>query len=273
MGELAGGCHGVVTRRELAQAGVTGAEITHRVRTGALLREHRGVYRVGHRAPSLEARYLAAVRACGDGALLCGRAAAYLHGILKGKPPPPEVMAPTERRVPGVRTHRVRSIDDRDRALRRDVPVTTVARTITDLAAGLSLDELARACHEAGVQHRTTPRQVEAVLARRPNSPGAAKLRSVIRGETKVTLSGLERRFLALLKDAGLVCRTRIGSPGDGGSTAAGRTSSSRSNSTATATTTRVMPGSRTAAVSARPGPARTSSAATPTATCSSNRG
>ena len=51
--------HGVVTRAELLLAGITPAEIKHRVATGALLRQHRGVYRVGHRAPSVEARYLA----------------------------------------------------------------------------------------------------------------------------------------------------------------------------------------------------------------------
>jgi hypothetical protein len=81
---LATRTHGVVTRRQLLAAGVTEDEIDQRLATGALLREHRGVYRVGHRAPSVEARYLAAVLACGDGALLSGRAAAHIWGLLKG---------------------------------------------------------------------------------------------------------------------------------------------------------------------------------------------
>jgi len=80
-----------------------------------------------------------------------------------------------------------------------------VSRTLIDLAAVLALDELARACHEAGVLYRTTPAQVEAVLARRPNSPRTAKLRGVLRGEVQVTLSKLERRFLELLRENGLV--------------------------------------------------------------------
>ena len=83
--------------------------------------------------------------------------------------------------------------------------MTTVARTIVDLAAELSRDELARACHEAGVRHRTTPAQVEAVLARRPRAKGATTSRTVLRGEVRVSLSELERRFLALLRKAGLV--------------------------------------------------------------------
>jgi hypothetical protein len=53
--------------------------------------------------------------------------------------------------------------------------VTTPVRTLVDLARVLSDDELARACHEAGVRHGTTPAQVEAVLARRPHSPGRGK--------------------------------------------------------------------------------------------------
>lgn len=64
--QLAGASHGVVTRGELLAAGLTVAEIKSRLRSGALLREYPGVYRVGHRAPSVEARYLAAVRACGE---------------------------------------------------------------------------------------------------------------------------------------------------------------------------------------------------------------
>jgi phosphoribosylcarboxyaminoimidazole (NCAIR) mutase len=201
IGRLAASSHGVVTHAELVAAGVTLAEIRHRLRTGALLREHRGVYRVGHRAPSVEARYLAAVRACGEGALLSGRAAAHLFGLLKGSPPPPEVTVPVKRRVKGISTRRSRHVEG---TIWRGVPVTTVPWSLVDLAAVLSLDDLARACHEAGVRYRTTPRQVEAALARWPNSPGAAKLRAILRGDVRVTLSKLERGFLALLRREGL---------------------------------------------------------------------
>ncbi len=76
--------HGVVTRTQLIDAGISVAEIQTRTRSGALLREYRGVYRVGHRAPSLEARYLAAVWACGGRAILSGRAAGHLLGLLGG---------------------------------------------------------------------------------------------------------------------------------------------------------------------------------------------
>jgi very-short-patch-repair endonuclease len=204
LGQMAAAGHGVVTRAQLLRAGITAAEIEQRLRTGALLREHRGVYRVGHRAPSIEARYLAAVLACGDGALLSGRAAGHLLGILKGGAPAPEVTAPTERRVKGIKTRRSRGIGSDDATSWRRIPVTTVARTLVDLAASLAADELARACHEAGIRHGTTPAQVEAVLARRPKSPGAAEVRQILRGDVRVTLSKLEARFLGRLREAGL---------------------------------------------------------------------
>ncbi len=200
---MATAAHGLVTRTQLLEAGITVAEIKHRLGKGALLCVHRGVYRVGHRAPSLEASYLAAVLACGEGALLTGRPAAYLLGILKGAPPRPEVTAPVMRRVPGVRTHRA-AIDPRDARSFHGIPVTTVARTLTDLAPLLGLDDLARACHEAGVRYRTTPADVDAVLGRRPKAPGVAKLRRILHGDVRVTLSKLEKRFLARLQEAAL---------------------------------------------------------------------
>jgi very-short-patch-repair endonuclease len=204
MARIASAAHGLVTRPQLLRAAVTTAEIQQRLRTGALLREHRGVYRVGHRAPSMEARYLAAVLACGEGALLSGRAAGHLLGILKGRAPAPEVTTTTERRIKGVQTRRSRDLRPEDGTRWLGIPVTTVARTLVDLAAVLPLGELARACHEAGVRHHTTPAQVDAVLARRPTSPGATKLREILRGDVHVTLSKLEARFLARLREAGL---------------------------------------------------------------------
>jgi hypothetical protein len=200
LARIGSSAHGVVTRVELLRVGGTVDEIRRRLRSGALLREHPGVYRVGHRAPSLEARYLAPVRARGEGALLSGRAG-YLFGALKGLAPPPEVTAPTERRVKGVKTHRSRAIQA---TTFRGIPVTTLPRTLVDLAAVLDLDDLARACHEAEVRYGTTPAQIGAVLVRRPHSPGAAELRAVLRGDVPVALSRLEQRFLVLLGDAGL---------------------------------------------------------------------
>lgn len=205
IGRIASGAHGIVDRAELLGAGLTPGQIKQRLRTGVLLTEHPGVYRVGHRAPSTEARYLAAVRAAGPGAVLSGWAAAHLLGLLRqGRAPVPEVTAPTERRVRGVIVHRSRTMDPRDAFMWDGIPVMTPARVLVDIAADADTDVLARACHEAGVCHHTTPADVEAVLARRPTAPGAGRLRRIGRGEHQVVLSRLEGRFLERLEAAGL---------------------------------------------------------------------
>jgi very-short-patch-repair endonuclease len=164
---------------------------------------HRGVYRVGHRAPSLEARYLAAVLACGDGAVLSGLAATHLFGLVKRPPPEAEVSAPSQKRVNGIAARRV-PLDRRDVSVYRGIPITTVPRTLVDLAAQLGPEALARACHEAEVRHRVDRAAVEAALARRPRARGAKKLRNVFSDDTKVTLSYLERAFLTHLERARL---------------------------------------------------------------------
>jgi hypothetical protein len=204
IGRIANRSHGVVTRKELLSSGITPEQIRVRLRRGTLLPVYPGVYRVGHASPSLEARSLAAVRSCGDWAMLCGLAAAHLWRLTKGSAPPPEVLARSKRRVDGVTTHRARRGDTRDATICRGIPVTTVQRTLVDLAAVVPDDVLARACHEAEVIHRTTPEQVEAVLARRPSSAGAGALRRILRGEVRVILSKLEGQFLARLEEAGL---------------------------------------------------------------------
>jgi very-short-patch-repair endonuclease len=203
MARIASRAHGVVTRVDLRAAQITRDEIDRRVRSGALIVEYRGVYRVGHRAPSVEARYLAAVWACGEGAVLSGRAAGHFWGLLKGSPAAPEVTARTERRVKGIITTCARRAR-RETTVWRAIPITTPARTLVDLAAALDEPQLARACHEAGVRHDTTPRQVEAVLSRRPNVAGARKLRAILRGDVRVSLSKLESRFLDRLSEAAL---------------------------------------------------------------------
>jgi very-short-patch-repair endonuclease len=186
--------HGVVTREQLLSAGITKAAIRARTRRGSLIVEYRGVYRVGHRAPSVEATYMAAVLACGAGALLMGRAAAYLYGLIKGEPPPPAVWTKTERRIEGIETHRTRA--NRRGTIWRGIPITTVPATLVDLAPSMPVDDLARACHEAQVRHHVKP---TAFPRRIPTN-----LRAILHGDIPVTLSELENRFLALLREHGL---------------------------------------------------------------------
>src|SRR3954471_8121759 len=190
---------GLVTRDELSDAGLTERQIDWRLENGALIPEYERIYRVGHCAPNLETSYLAAVLACGEGALLSGRAATYLYGLIKGEAPKPEVTTPTQRRPQGVITHRAR-VHALEATTYHDIPITTVPRTVVDMAARSTPGELAELFHHAAVRFRVKPHHVEAVLRRRPNARGANTLRRVMNGDERALLSVLERGFIALLR-------------------------------------------------------------------------
>src|SRR4051794_5080946 len=102
---IASAQYGSVARSQILSVGVSRRAIEKRLDKGWLIGVHRGVYRVGHSAPSTEADYMAAVLACGDGARVSGRAAAWLLKMVKGPPPPPEVSAPLSRVVENVNAH------------------------------------------------------------------------------------------------------------------------------------------------------------------------
>jgi hypothetical protein len=147
---------------------------------------------------------MAAVKAAGREALLSGRAAGYLFGLLRGGAPPPEVSTKGQRRPRGVIVRRRAGIRTSDVTEWRGIPVTTIPRTLVDLAAVLELDDLARAVHQADARHHITPERVEQVLQRRHNWPGARKLRRVLLGEVPLALSRLESRFLERVRAASL---------------------------------------------------------------------
>ncbi len=129
--------HGVVTRVQLLTAGISSKQIEVRLRIGSLIAVFPGVYRVGHAAPSTLAHYMAAMRACGNEAALYGPAAAHLLALTKGTAPMPNVVSPTERRIKGIRTKRVRAIEHVITVKR--IRTTNVARTLIDLAPILTV--------------------------------------------------------------------------------------------------------------------------------------
>ncbi len=86
----------------------------------------------------------------------------------------------------------------------RGIAATRPARTLVDLAATLTPPQLAKAAHEASVIHDVGAPQIEAVLARRPSSPGARTLRRIVHGEVNISLSALESQFLSLLASVDL---------------------------------------------------------------------
>ena len=198
IGALAGSQHGVVTRSQLLDAGVGRGAIEHRIAAGRLLPMHRGVYAVGHMPVTREAAWLAAVFACGVGALLSHRSAGALWGVRRWAPARPEVTTSTQRRRPGIAVH-VRRTTAAERDVHLGIPVTSLARTIVDLAHTLEVDELERVVREADFQRRLDVSAVRASLVRRP-SPALADLLD----RRAPTQSRHEDRFLRLCQRFGL---------------------------------------------------------------------
>lgn len=138
--ELAAGQHGVVSRAQLPALRLTDTAIKGRIRHGRLHRIHHDVYAVGHAALGFEGRALAAVLACGDGALLSHQSAAALWDLRASDRSRVAVTTTSRRggREPRIEVHRARALDPADAARHRGVPVTAVSRTLVDLGGVVS---------------------------------------------------------------------------------------------------------------------------------------
>ncbi len=147
------------------------------------------------------ARELAAVFACGPHALLSHRSAGALWGLVRSAP---RIEVTTDRSggpMKGFVVHRSRRIDPQDRAERDGIPVTSVARTLVDLADVLSERRLADAVHEAEVQRLFDLRAVHETLERLPGRKGTRRLRRTLSAHDDHVphlRSEAERRFLTL---------------------------------------------------------------------------
>jgi Transcriptional regulator, AbiEi antitoxin/Protein of unknown function (DUF559) len=185
--------HGYITRSQLVNAGFDRNAIAHRVRTGRLVRAHRGVYAVGHVPPSPHARAMAAVLACGPGAVLSHRAAGALWGLIRW-PRTLEVTAPTGHRVPGIQSHRSRNLSEV--TTHYGIPTTTPARTLLDLASTLDPASLSRAVNDARLRHLMSRDALTNVIA---HSPGRATTRLAPHDTEIPTRSVFEDSFLAFI--------------------------------------------------------------------------
>jgi hypothetical protein len=179
------------------------------VESGFLHRLYRGVYAVGHLALSARSHELAAVMACGPRALLSHRSAGRLWGIVRSSSPRIEVTAPFGIKPKrGITLHSSRVLDDdQDRALIDAIPVTTLARTLVDLAEVLDEARLCDALNEAELLRLFDLPAVEATMTRLSGRRGRHRLRRVLaayRPEGSFTRSEGERRVLALCRDHGL---------------------------------------------------------------------
>src|SRR5215210_1884025 len=194
--------HGVVARWQLVALGLSLDAIDHRVAQARLHMLHRGVYAVGHRALRREAYWMAAVLAGGDDAVLFRRSAALLWGIRSSARANVEIAVPRERRNrPGIEAYETRLAPD-EVTTHHGIPVTTPARTLLDVAAVLTEQQLTRAAERAEALRLTSPTSLEALAMRYPRRPGTPAIKRLIdenRIQATTTRSELERRFLTLL--------------------------------------------------------------------------
>ena len=197
--------HGIVTRRQLLAEGVSRDVLDHRVRTRRLRPVHRGVYRVGPVDPPL-AREMAACLACGPDAWLSHRSAGVLWELLKRSPRPALVditLRGSERRRPGIRAHRTATLRDDEVTRRREIPVTTPARTLFDLASLLRPMALEKAVAEGVARRLVREEELIEMIERRPGRRGVEGLRAVLGGTGPVfTRSRAEDLFLTLVRRA-----------------------------------------------------------------------
>jgi very-short-patch-repair endonuclease len=205
--ELAERQHGVVSRTQLMQLGLGRRAIGHRIECGRLHPLHRGVYGVGHPKPSKEGRWLAAVLAGGPQAVLSHHSAAALWGIRPTSRTRIDVTRPYGgRRIAAIQFHRS-SVPADERTVRGGIPVTTLARTLFDLAAEVPERAVERAINEAEVLHLWDEVALDQLLARYPRRPGARAVRQALAGRAAGatrTRTELEERFLSLLARDGL---------------------------------------------------------------------
>jgi hypothetical protein len=205
LGRLASRQWGVVTRDQLAALGLGANGLARWIRAGRLIRIYRGVYALGHDRLRREGRWLAAVMACGPGAALSHRDAAALWELRQSSSALIDVSVASRngRKRPGIRVHRSGRLPPTEVTVREGIPVTTVARTLLDLADVLDRQALKRAITQAEYLNRFDLTALNAVVQNNPGRRGA-KLLEAATGRRHRTRSGLELRFLGLLERHGV---------------------------------------------------------------------
>jgi len=200
--ELAEQQYVVVELGQLRRLGVSKREVERRLAAGRLHQLYRGVYAVGHRVLPREAHWLAATKACGPHAVLSRRSAAAHWGFRSYSGAYVDITSPSKAKSRGsIRRHPARLHPD-EVTERERIPITTVPRTIFDLAresTPQTIESCLRQCEylrlydslslwdliERHPRHRGN-KSVRIALSRLEETPGEVN-------------EGLEERFLAFL--------------------------------------------------------------------------
>jgi very-short-patch-repair endonuclease len=184
--------YGHIHRASLRGLGLSQRAITARCAAGKLVREHKEVYSVGHSQRSLTAIADAAVMACGPRAALSHDSAAALWG-LRQWPPVPEISSALKHCRPGIRSHLTTTLSRGDITTRHGIRVTTLARTVADIAPRLTDEQLTRVIHEARRNRHLAGRPLRRLLNA---CPRAAELIDPTQPPSESALDDAFRLFL-----------------------------------------------------------------------------
>ena len=172
---------GIVATRQLRAAGLHDEAISRWASAGRIRPVFRGVFTLGHTAVGARARMRAATLAC-PGSVISHRSAAVLLGFGKAAPVVVDLIPTVQRgrAIDGIKAHRVPHPDRSERGYAYGIPVTSVARTIVDLAGTYGEPELRDTFERAATENVLDLNAIDAVLSDGPKRRGAPCLRRVI---------------------------------------------------------------------------------------------
>jgi predicted transcriptional regulator of viral defense system/very-short-patch-repair endonuclease len=176
--------HGVFAVHHLRELDINRHVRTHRLATGRWELVHEGVYRVVGAPLTWRGRLLAACWAGGTRAVASHRSAGELWELPGRNRNAIEITCPRWRRTQHdhLIVHESLAFDEVDTTVVDQIPVTTVARTLFDLAGVVGPTTLDIAVATALRRHLTTSRELEAILDRlaRRGRAGTVKFRAVL---------------------------------------------------------------------------------------------
>jgi very-short-patch-repair endonuclease len=186
----------------LTALGIGRRTIDRWVQAGRLGQIRRGVYVVGSGPITQRSRWMAGVLACGKGAVLSHRSAAALWGLMRPGRGPVEVTSSHGRSRGSLVVHRA-AVEVGERTQIQRIPVTTIARTLLDLAEVVDEQRLRSAFEEADRLRLLEIGAVARLCARRRGRRGLRHLRPLIAAaiEPAATASALEDLFAAFCRD------------------------------------------------------------------------
>ena len=203
--ELAERQHGIVTRWQLVELGYSSSAVDRMVASGRLRRVHRGVYAVGHSVLRVEGHRLAAVLAGGPGAFACHRLAGAIWSLITWNGRPSVTVSSWRPSTSEIRFH-TRSLPEDEVTTELAIPVTSVPRTLLDLATVLDRHRLLNAINEAEERGLGDAGSLPALIERHRGQRGVAILRTVLAGAGYgVTDDELEERFARFIAEQGLL--------------------------------------------------------------------